>query len=206
MSKRGMMKNIKSHSSEISQMKQEIRKRFLRLRNEQDKNTALLKSRSICERLMQSQAFLDADIIFGYYPVRGEVDTTPILKESFRLKKRVALPRCLDKKGAMEFYEINSLDDQVPGAYNIPEPKEGLLRANVKEGLMLIPGVAFDLTCARLGYGGGYYDRFIKKSPSVRYVALAYEMQLSDLLPVEAHDEKVDMIVTEKRVIKKEEA
>ncbi len=176
---------------------------LLTARKNHDSQQAQKKSRGICEGIKALREFQDAAVIYGYIPVRGEVDVRSLLEEAFRQEKRVALPRCLDRRGHMAFFEIRSFSDLVPGAFHIPEPGEGLKKMDVRNGVMLVPGVGYDRSCSRLGYGGGYYDRFIGKTAGVSCIAPAYDFQLTDLLPVEVHDARVDMIVTEKQIIKR---
>ena len=187
-------------NSDVIQEKQHVRKKLLELRACQDKKSLSEKSHNICKELLKTEQFSKATVIFGYYPIRNEVDVVPVLEAAFSLNKKVALPKCIDRHGNMLFYLINSFDDLIPGAFNIPEPKEGLKEIYPDEGLMLVPGVGFDERCFRLGYGGGYYDRFIGSQKGVSYIAPAYEFQICSI-PLEAHDMCTDMVITEKRII-----
>lgn len=197
------MRNMESCSLYISEQKRLLRRELLEKRRGLEKNRTHLKSMQICGRIQEMQEFLLAPVIYGYIPVRGEVDVIPLIEEGFRQGKRIALPRCLDRQGHMAFFEIQSFDDLVLGAFRIPEPRDSLKRSEVTEGLMLVPGVGFDPACGRLGYGGGYYDRYIGAKPRVSYIAPAYALQMVDILPVEEHDARVDMIVTEEQIFKR---
>lgn len=203
MSKSVMMKNMENSYSDISEQKRVLRGILLAERGKLDQKLAYSRSMRICERIQALPEFEAASVVYGYIPVRGEVDVTPLLETCFKQGKRLALPRCLDTLGHMAFFDIQSFSDLVPGAFHIPEPREGLEPLGVTEGLMLVPGVGFDRTCGRLGYGGGYYDRYISAALDVSYIAPAYAFQIVDLLPVEAHDARVNLIVTEEQIIER---
>lgn len=195
---------MESSSLYIAEQKSQIRRMLLTKRGTLEKKQAHKKSIQICEKIRSTQRFEAAAVIYGYIPVHGEVDVLPLIEEGFRQKKRIALPKCLDRRGHMAFFEIQSFDDLEPGAFNIPEPRKGLGRLEVTEGLMLVPGVGFDFMCSRLGYGGGYYDRYVGAVSCVSYIAPAYALQIVETLPVEKHDARVDMVVTEQQILKKE--
>jgi 5-formyltetrahydrofolate cyclo-ligase len=103
----------------------------------------------------------------------------------------------------MAFYEVHSKNDLVPGPFHIPEPRAGLEPVINLKGLMLVPGVGFDLLGNRLGYGGGYYDRYVGQEQQVITVAPAYELQLQQSIPTQEHDARVRWIVTEQRLIER---
>lgn len=115
------------------------------------------------------------------------------------------VPRTLPGEG-LDAYKINDLDlDLAPGFCSIPEPvlERVVLFEPSKIDVVILPGSVFDLNGGRLGYGGGYYDRFLANgAPQALRIGLAYEMQLVDEVPVMAHDQPLDYLVTEKRVIK----
>jgi 5-formyltetrahydrofolate cyclo-ligase len=189
--------------TELLNQKRLIRKQLLETRAALPEEERRMKGSQICARILKLSAFIQADSIFGYIPVRGEVDVTELLQEALRAGKTLALPRCLDRQGHMAFFKIRSFKDLVPGAFHIPEPREGLEEVKPSSGLMLVPGVGFDREAGRLGYGGGYYDRFIGKAAGMQYIAPAYEFQIVDALPMEAHDAHVDLVITENQIIER---
>lgn len=165
------------------------------------------KSNAICSRLFENEYCRQASIIMCYMDFRNEVRTGVFLRECLKRKKRIALPvvRNLDGERELIPFEINDLDrDLHPGAYGILEPSAEITQP-VKEGdidIAVVPGVAFDLRKHRLGYGAGYYDRFLRRlKPSCKRIGIAFEMQIVDEIPVEAHDIAMDFIVTESRII-----
>lgn len=102
----------------------------------------------------------------------------------------------------MIFYEITSMDDLEPGYFGILEPKEGLAKATGEDGLMIMPGVAFDPFRHRVGYGGGFYDRYLSVHTKHSTAALAFEFQMLEEVPVEPTDLLPDVVITEGQLIK----
>ena len=101
----------------------------------------------------------------------------------------------------MDFFEVRSMEDLAEGAFHILEPKDGCEKVNWPEACVLVPGIAFDEKGRRLGKGGGYYDKFFAEEPDHGTIALAYEFQIADEIPAEEHDQPVEHIVTENRII-----
>lgn len=163
-----------------------------------------LSDRAIAERLMNLPEYKDAKCIFVYIGVGAEVLTDEITENLFASGKRVCVPFC-HGKGIMDAVEISSKGDLVPGKYNIPEPRDRTRTVSPESlELVIVPGVAFGEDGSRLGRGGGYYDRFLKNAKNAKKIALCREMNLEKTVPREEYDEFVDIIVTEKRVLKTE--
>ena len=144
-----------------------------------------------------------SETVFCYVSFRDEADTFRIIQEALARGKKVAVPR-VEGKHRMEFYYINSMDDLSPGYMGIPEPSEDAEEraVPVKNDLMVMPGAAFDRSGTRLGYGAGFYDAYLSKHPDCRKLALAYSVQIEDQIPPEPHDIPVEMIITEKGMIR----
>lgn len=148
--------------------------------------------------------------ILSYVPYGSEVDVLPVFEYCWSRGIGVAVPRTLPQERGMIFHRISSLDDTEPARpYGIREPRADLPEADDSEriAMVIVPGAAFDAQGNRLGYGGGYFDRFLKRLVSTcgkppLLAAPCFETQIVDLLPVEPHDRKVDVIVTELRVIR----
>ncbi len=160
------------------------------------------KDSKIYTLFKESDAYNIADTIFVYYSVRTEVDTLKIISTALGEEKRVALPKCTDRDGNMEFYYIKNLKDSLTdGIFSLTEPDvSGCKRASHGENsLCIVPGVAFDKKGFRLGYGGGYYDRYLSNFKG-RTVGLCYEECLCDELPRDTYDIKVDMIITDNKI------
>jgi 5-formyltetrahydrofolate cyclo-ligase len=156
----------------------------------------------IRERLASLPAWKQASLVALYAPLRGEVDLLPLVEMARAEGKRVVFPRASIVRRTLEFYEIESVDQLSPGAYGVPEPLADAKRRVplAAVDLFLVPGVAFDGAGRRLGFGGGYYDRLLE-FPGLATVGIAFEIQMRDALPEEAHDRKVDLVLTELRTM-----
>lgn len=156
------------------------------------------KSRHIAESVLGLEEVREARSVFCYVSFRSEVDTVPLLSALWRAGKITAVPKVDGRQ--MAFYEIHSMDDLVCGYCGIPEPKPGcaLMR---QADIIVMPGLAFDTEGHRLGYGGGFYDRFLEENPNAWKLALAFEEQIQSEIPSEKQDIRVDGIVTDRRTI-----
>jgi 5-formyltetrahydrofolate cyclo-ligase len=186
-------------------MKKAIRKEILKKRDEIPLEVKVKKNSLIKQRLFSLPEFVSAKTIFFYASFRSEVETLNIIKESLKIGKRVVLPKVNKEKHVLILFEIKDIGELSPGYMGIPEPSlrdDRLLNLD-DIALVIIPGAAFDYSGNRLGYGGGYYDILLSEGrKKIPIIALAYEEQLVDKIPSELHDMKVDLIVTDKRVIK----
>ena len=180
------------------EQKKDIRKRILKNRSQLSRKLWEEYSTSIADLLISHPIFKEAEIVYGYMPIRNEVDTLPILEEAFRLHKKIALPKVLSKT-EMQFFEVESLQELIPGAYGILEPQTEY-PAMAEEGLMLIPGACFDRELHRIGYGGGYYDRFLEAHPHFTTVALAFTLQCLEQIPWDSHDIRPEYLFTEQEI------
>lgn len=184
--------------------KREIREEVKRRRAEADLCMLYEASIRIMEKLTELPAWRESDILLAYVDAKREVETRLLMQQAWNEGKKVAAPR-VDGNGIMHYYYLNSLDELEPGSFGIMEPKENCRICELEEGLMLMPGVAFDENCHRVGYGGGYYDRYLEKHPGLLHIALAFEFQMFPEVPFEDHDILPELIVTERRILKPEE-
>ncbi|MGM0651259.1 MAG: 5-formyltetrahydrofolate cyclo-ligase [Bacillota bacterium] len=189
----------------MKKQKKELRKKVISERDQLTKKDLAEKSRHIADNLFSLPAYHHANTIMYFISFGTEVDTRPMVEETIRQGKVALAPKPRPQERIMIPSRILDWDrDLVTGAYNIPEPKEEALRPYHpwEIDLLIVPGVAFDLKGNRLGYGGGYYDRFfelLKKDTPL--VALVFELQVVPEVPVEEWDRRVDLIITEKRII-----
>ena len=142
--------------------------------------------------------------VFLYLPIKNEVNTWPLLKKLWSLKISTFLPRCeKNMSRKMDFYHVSSPDELNKGAFNIPEPSSEIRYNGTGPDLIILPGVAFDLKGYRLGYGQGYFDRFLPELDltKIKTIALAYDFQILPSLPIDPWDRPVNIIVTEARVM-----
>lgn len=159
------------------------------------------KSESIQKRIIHSAEFRNSNAVGAYYPVGSEVRTQKLLAIAIKSSRVVALPRT--EGDNIKFYRISSNTELVRGKFGIKEPR-GSSSSCVSENidLLLVPGILFDIQGNRIGYGYGYYDRFIAmRRSSVYVIGLAYELQLCEKIPRSNRDQRVDALVTEKRII-----
>ena len=146
------------------------------------------------EQLRSCELYKNAKTIYGYLPYNQEVRTVPMLEQAIRDGKRVAVPKCYDRD--MKFIYISDFEKEVaPGYANIPEPIADEPVADDKTALVLMPGLAFDPQGHRIGYGGGFYARFLADEPDHPPLALCYGFQMVDHLETEEFDIPVNMVL-----------
>lgn len=156
---------------------------------------------AICERIISLSSFRFADTVLTYSPIGSEINANGIALRALELGKRVAFPVCDKEIGEMTFKYVSSLDDLVCGAYSIPEPNaDAECFAHIQHSICIVPALAFDKRGFRLGYGGGYYDKFLKKFDGVT-IGITYDALIADTLPTGVYDVPVDVIITERRSI-----
>ena len=181
--------------------KKEIRTRLLRRRKELPVEERKRMSDEIRKRILRHPWFLEATSIYFYVSYLEEVDTRELLKEAIHMGKKVAVPKVHGRE--MDFYYIENFEELHPGMKGIPEPEGAKTHlASDESALILMPLVGFDAMRNRIGYGGGYYDRYLKKHPSHPTVGLAYSIQEVEELPIEETDRKPDRIITEEKEVK----
>lgn len=158
-------------------------------------------SQKVCEILCDEEVYKNAKVIYPYLAYNQEIVTTRLIEQAWKDGKEVAVPKCYEDS-RMEFHRITSFDDVAPGYCDIPEPVGGAIVED-EDVLILMPGIAFDREFNRIGYGGGYYDRYLDRKQDCRFikVAFAYDFQILDHLETEEHDYKVDMLITDKGCI-----
>lgn len=152
------------------------------------------KSRCITGYVISHPLFQHADEIYCYIDFRSEVCTRAIIKQAWELGKRVAAPKVTGH--TMEFYYFQSFDEVTPGMYGILEPP-AIRKADSESALVIMPGAVFDRQKNRIGYGGGYYDKYLEAHPSLNRMAVAFSLQCVDHIPVKPHDQKPEVLVTE---------
>lgn len=161
-----------------------------------EKRATLLDSRAEAAyiSITAKEEYKRAKVIFCYISVGSEVSTRKIIEGALAEKKTVLVPR-IYRKGEMEAVEIRSFADTVSGRFNIPEPQKNLLAYTGKIDLAIVPALAFDKRGFRLGYGGGYYDRFLA-GETVYSIGLCHRELLAESLPREEFDISVSEVCT----------
>ncbi len=160
----------------------------------------LRKELLLIGKICRLAAYRNAKNIAFYVPVHGEVNLIPLFLKH-RSKKKFFLPKSTDGR-TLRFHAVNKLSELELGKYNIPEPASSkrIIGKN-RIDLVLVPGLAFDRKCRRLGYGKGYYDNFLAHTPCLK-IGIAYDFQLIKNIPAEKNDVPMDLIITEKQIIR----
>ncbi|MCD7716883.1 MAG: 5-formyltetrahydrofolate cyclo-ligase [Lachnospiraceae bacterium] len=181
--------------------KKDIRKMVKERRRDLPEDALMENSRKICEMVMELEEFRDAAEIFVYMDCKGEVSTRPLIEAAWRLGKKVAAPKVEGED--MSYYYISSYADVEDGYFHVPEPRpEHLACGGASEhALLIVPGVGFDANRNRCGYGKGFYDRYLAAHPLHPTVALAFEFQIVDEVPVRPEDIRPRKVVTEARML-----
>lgn len=134
----------------------------------------------------------------AYADYNHEVITRYIIEQAWKDGKEVAVPKVFGKD--MVFYRLTDFSQLESSYFGIPEPKEDGEKVSWEEAMMVMPGVAFDVNCNRVGYGGGFYDRFLEKHPEVCRVAVGFSFQILPEVPTEPTDIRPQVIVTEANI------
>lgn len=184
----------------LEQQKEYARSYFLKRRSRLSYTEIAEKSRLITSNLSRLGLFIRAKRVGFYYPVRNEADTREIFFLSLGSGKEAYFPRVTGL--GLTFHRILDLNELKPGKFGIPEPDSSSSSIAPEDlDLILIPGIAFDGSGVRLGYGKGYYDRLLVNAPLRRRAALAYSLQMSDSLPCGETDLSAGLVVTESGII-----
>ncbi|MBS4023832.1 MAG: 5-formyltetrahydrofolate cyclo-ligase [Dethiobacter sp.] len=182
-----------------------IRKEVLTRRDLLSWDEVRAHSRQIALQLYSLPEFVQAATVMFFLNFNKEVQTLEMVPAALACGKRVVAPKTVHRERRMILSEILNIDEDVaPGLWGIPEPKPDKIRpVDVSDiDFVLVPGVAFDEKGNRLGYGGGYYDRFFEELRAcVPLVAATFELQILPGIPVASWDRRVDIVITEKRII-----
>ena len=172
--------------------KKELRRTIRERKRAMTEEEIVSRSEKLAELFIASEAYRSAKTIYGYLPYNQEVRTVPMLEQALRDGKRVAVPKCYGDE--MKFIFMEDLSKVEKGYANIPEPIADEPVADDETALVLMPGLAFDPQGHRIGYGGGFYDRFLAQEPDHPTVALCYDFQMLPKLETEEFDIPVDAV------------
>ena len=173
--------------------KHELRRRIREQKRAMSAKQIAEKSRRLGALFADSELYRNASAIYGYLPYNQEVRTVPMLEQALRDGKRVAVPKVYGDE--MRFIWMTDLTQVEKGYSGIPEPVADGPVADDETALVLMPGLAFDPQGHRIGYGGGFYDKFLSREPNHPTLALCYEFQMLPELETEAHDIPVDYVI-----------
>lgn len=173
--------------------KKELRQRIREQKRAMTEKQIVQASQRLAEKFLATEAYQQAKTIYGYLPYNQEVRTVPILQQALKDGKQVAVPKVYGEQ--MRFILLRDLSQVEKGYAGIPEPIANEPVAKDPAALVLMPGLAFDPQGHRIGYGGGFYDRFLEQEPNHPTVALCYHFQMLDRLETQDHDIPVDQVI-----------
>jgi len=192
-------------TSYLKRQKASLRKKILAFRRAQSFRDIERKSDEIKRELFTFSVFCKAKIILFYLAIEDEVQTEKMIRESLKKGKKVAVPFIDWQRKEIFPSELKDYDKDLEiGVLKILQPRKDSYRPVPPENidLVIVPGVAFDKKGTRLGFGAGFYDKFLNKlSDKTKLIALAFELQLIDNIPSQSHDIPVDYLITERRII-----
>lgn len=183
----------------VREQKAFLRTKYKRLRQECPTELKRELDRKLTERFLSLDEYIECKTLFAFVSMPFECDTHSIIKRAFSDGKAVAVPKCVNKSGEMDFYFINSLDELEKDSFSIlePNPEKCKRAVDFSSGLCIVPGLCFDYQGYRLGFGGGYYDRFLEKFGGAS-VGICYSKCIEKELPKGIFDKQTDILVTEK--------
>ena len=155
------------------------------------------KSSDIVRKILAMPEVKKADALFLFYPLEGEINLLPVAEYAWREGKSIGFPLCEDKDGIMTFRKVGSLDELVSGSFGTKEPKNGAEEIFPENAVIFLPALAIDKNGYRLGYGKGYYDRYLAKHAELKpfTVGVIYKDLLFDELPRDEYDISCDKII-----------
>lgn len=189
--------------------KSAVRKKIIDIRNQLNKNQIQEKSNYICEIVKNNSIISQSNKIFVYSPLGTEVDICPVIQFFFESGKMIYFPKVFGKD--MEFYRVRSMEQLEEGTFHVNEPIDGLEKFEIEKCqnvsiIILVPGVAFSTKGARIGYGKGYYDRYISrlKCSNIKYTTfgIGYDFQMVDEFNSDIFDQDLDYIITDKKEVR----
>ena len=173
--------------------KKELRRTIRERKRAMTEEEIVTRSKKLGVLFVQSEAYKNAKTIYGYLPYNQEVRTVPMLEQALKDGKKVAVPKVYGDE--MKFLYLDDLSKVSKGYAGIPEPIADEPVADDETALVLMPGLAFDPAGHRIGYGGGFYDKFLAAEPNHPTLALCYEFQMLPELHTEEHDIPVDTVL-----------
>jgi len=191
--------------SENKTSKDEIRRLILEKRLDLEPKEVRAQSEKILFRLRGLSAWRDAAQVLLYMPIKNEVDTNPLLEDLWARNARALLPRISPgRPGEMDIVRVDRYEDIRAGVYGIPEPKADLpAEETYAPDLALIPGIAFDRSGARIGFGGGYFDRLLagRIPRKTVLIGLAYAFQVVEEIPGDPWDIRMHAVITQGEIL-----
>lgn len=206
--RRNPYQNCQQHRMLLMSQKERdlLRKKILACRDRLTTEERHQKSRAIANNLWKIEHFSRAKTIFVYVNFKSEVETLALIRQCLAQKIQISVPLTVPEKARLIPYVIHDPElDLRPGYCAIPEPVPERLETIPPRDIevVILPGSVFDIHGGRLGYGGGYYDRFLEQeAPQALRIGFAYECQVVEALPLLPHDQRLHYLVTEERIVK----
>lgn len=189
------------HLINVKEEKRRLRRYYKKLRQSCPPDVKKRLDSGLTANVLALEEYRRCETLFIFVSSAIECDTAPIIEDAWRSGKRVAVPRCTDLSGRMAFYYICSRDELIPGAYALLEPDPARCErvTDLSQGFCVVPGLCFDLEGYRIGFGKGYYDRFLDGFGGVT-AGICYSKYTEKRLPRGTHDRHTDILITEKFV------
>ena len=185
---------------DIRKYKQELRLKCREYRQNLDKELKSQLDGKIADNVRRLKEYRPAHTVLVYMSTPIEVDTLKIIKNAWEDGKKVAVPRCVPESRDMEFHYIENLECLAPGTFGVLEPDESFPVVTDFSGcLMIVPGMQFDMKGYRIGYGKGYYDRYMVRFKG-RSAGICYSDELKPFMYHGRYDQAVDIVVTDRRI------
>lgn len=181
-----------------------IRKKYMNKRNLMSVKEINNLSTIISSKIFETDEYKNSDTLFTYIGVKSELKTTEIIKKAWADSKKVAVPVVINNKHEMVFTKINDFNTLYENKFGILEPKideNNILKSN-KKTLIIVPGIAFDFKKNRIGYGGGYYDKYLSENKFMASIGICFDFQIIENIPAEPFDYKVNIIISEKKILR----
>ncbi len=174
--------------------KNSIRKSLLLKRRQIPEEKRIQASEKICEYLIHNPMIQKTAILYLYIAKEPELSLMPLLHWSLEQGKCIGVPKVHGE--TMDFYQLTTLEQLSQGAFGILEPNDDCPLLQAKESICLVPGVGFDKSGNRMGYGKGYYDKYFSQYPDLIRLGVSYEEQVVEQIPADAYDKKMHMVMT----------
>jgi len=176
--------------------KTQIRNYYKAKRDAQAEDLRMQFSDRICEHILSSDLYQNANIVYFFYPLGSEASLLSLFYETIKLGKKAAFPKITGQE--MNFFETKDISQLKEGYFHVMEPDETQPLLTESDPLILTPGLVFDKSGVRYGYGKGFYDKYFVCYPRAKRIGVAFELQIADCLKADTHDKLVEHIFTEK--------
>lgn len=186
----------------LKQRKIELRSKYKKLRSNMTAEQKAKLDQALTDNFISNSEYKSADTLFAFVSKDIEVETKYIINHALFQGKKVAVPKCKTDDRLMDFYYINSFDDLTKGAYDIMEPDTSKckLAQDYSSGICMVPGLVYDREGYRLGFGKGYYDRFLMNFKGTT-IGICYSRCIVEELPRGYYDKPIDLVITEKYTV-----